>query len=251
MQYHDFLNREPDLSGLNFWMNQITSCGANQQCREAKRTNVSAAFFLSIEFQETGYLVYRTHKVAFGSVAGGPTPVRYTDFLPDTQQIGHDVVVNEDGWEQTLEGNKQAYMLDFVQRSQFASQYPTSMTPVVFVDALFSHAGIVPTAVERSNAIAQFSNQADTTDIPARAKALRLIAENKTLGEQEFNKAFVLMQYFGYLRRNPNDAPELGLNFNGYNFWLNKLNQFNGDFAKADMVKSFLVSGEYRQRFGP
>jgi hypothetical protein len=61
----------------------------------------------------------------------------------------------------------------------------------------------------------------------------------------------IAMQYFGYLRRNPNDAPEVGLNFDGYDFWLNKLNQFNGDFAKADMVKSFLVAGEYRQRFGP
>src|SRR5256714_6539624 len=53
-QYHDFLNREPDESGLNFWVNQIESCGADPQCREVKRINVSAAFFLSIEFQETG-----------------------------------------------------------------------------------------------------------------------------------------------------------------------------------------------------
>ena len=61
----------------------------------------------------------------------------------------------------------------------------------------------------------------------------------------------MLMQYFGYLRRNPNDPPEPGLNFDGYNFWLTKLNQFNGSFVSAEMVKSFLVSSEYRQRFGP
>jgi len=58
------------------------------------------------------------------------------------------------------------------------------------------------------------------------------------------------MQYFGYLRRNPNDPPEPTLDFQGYNFWLNKLNQFNGDFRAAEMVKAFLVSTEYRQRFG-
>jgi hypothetical protein len=69
------------------------------------------------------------------------------------------------------------------------------------------------------------------------------------LQQQEFNRAFVLMQYFGYLRRNPNDAPDV--NFDGYNFWLNKLNQFNGDFKAAEMVKAFLTSMEYRQRFGP
>jgi hypothetical protein len=80
---------------------------------------------------------------------------------------------------------------------------------------------------------------------------LRAVAEDSDLRTAEFNKAFVLMQYFGYLRRNPNDAPEPGLNFNGFNFWLNKLNQFNGNFVNAEMVKAFLVSGEYRQRFGP
>jgi hypothetical protein len=58
------------------------------------------------------------------------------------------------------------------------------------------------------------------------------------------------MQYFGYLRRNPNDAPEITLDFQGYNFWLNKLNQYQGDFVGAEMVKAFIVSGEYRQRFG-
>jgi hypothetical protein len=75
------------------------------------------------------------------------------------------------------------------------------------------------------------------------------VAEDQTLRDVEFNKAFVLMQYFGYLRRNPNEFPDT--NFDGYFFWLNKLNQFNGNFVNAEMVKSFLVSGEYRQRFGP
>jgi hypothetical protein len=87
--------------------------------------------------------------------------------------------------------------------------------------------------------------------VSARARALRRVAENTTLALQEFNRAFVLMQYFGYLRRNPDDAPEPGLNFDGYNFWLTKLNQFNGNFGEAEMVKAFLVSDEYRQRFGP
>ncbi|MEP6742553.1 MAG: hypothetical protein ABJB61_08645 [bacterium] len=80
---------------------------------------------------------------------------------------------------------------------------------------------------------------------------LRSISENALFGTRQFNKAFVLMQYFGYLRRNPNDAPELGLDFSGYNFWLGKLNQFNGNFVTSEMVKAFIVSGEYKGRFGP
>src|SRR2546426_12358468 len=89
-----------------------------------------------------------------------------------------------------------------------------------------------------------------TADATARARALRRVAENSTLALQEFNRAFVLMQYFGYLRRNPNDPPETTLDFQGYNFWLNKLNVFNGNFIEAEMVKAFLNSTEYRQRFG-
>jgi hypothetical protein len=38
--YRDFLSREPDQSGLNFWVGEIESCGANAPCREAKRSNL-------------------------------------------------------------------------------------------------------------------------------------------------------------------------------------------------------------------
>ncbi len=82
----------------------------------------------------------------------------------------------------------------------------------------------------------------------ARAHVLRTIAENQAFYDAEYNAAFVEIQYFGYLRRNPQDPPDN--NLNGYNFWLNKLNEFGGDFRRAEMVKAFLVAGEYRQRFG-
>ncbi len=246
--YLDFLNRQPDTSGLFFWTNEITSCGTSTSCIEAKRVNVSAAFFLSIEFQETGYLVYRMYKTAYGNLAGTPVPVRLNEFLPDTQQIGQGVVVGVGNWQAQLENNKQMFAADFVSRSRFTSAYPTTMTPAQFVDALFINAGVSPSAMERTDAINEFGSATDTTDTAARARALRRVAENSTLAQQEFNRAFVLMQYFGYLRRNPNDAPDT--DFAGYNFWLNKLNQVNGNFIDAEMVKSFLVSGEYRQRVG-
>jgi hypothetical protein len=92
-QYVDFLNREPDSAGLAFWSNEITSCGNEQTCIDGKRVNVSAAFFLSIEFQETGYLVYRSYKAAYGNLAGAPVPLTLSEFLPDTQQMGKGVIV--------------------------------------------------------------------------------------------------------------------------------------------------------------
>jgi hypothetical protein len=125
------------------------------------------------------------------------------------------------------------------------------MTPAEFVDRLFANAGLTPSGAERTAAIAEFGAVADTGDLVARARALRRVAENSILVDREFNRAFVLMQYFGYLRRNPSDAPEATLDYQGYDFWLKKLNSFGGNFVSAEMVKAFLVSSEYRQRFAP
>ena len=248
--YLDFLNRQPDSTGLDFWTNNITFCGFDARCFEAKRIDTSAAFFLSIEFQQTGYLVYRIYKASYGNMPDAPVPIKLNEFLPDTLQIGQGVIVNQSGWEQVLENNKQTFASEFVLRSRFTSAYATSMTPAQYVDALFAKAGVTPSAAERTEAINEFGSSPTTADVAARARALRRVAENSALAQQELNHAFVLMQYFGYLRRNPNDSPEPSLNFDGYDFWLNKLNQFNGNFINAEMVKAFLTSTEYRQRFG-
>ncbi len=249
--YLDFLNREPDPGGLAFWKNQITSCGSDQSCIELRRINVSAAFFLSIEFQETGYLVYRLYKAAYGNMPAAPVPLTYVEFLPDSQQIARGVQVGIGNWQDVLEANKVAFTNDFVTRTRFSSAYPTTLSPAEFVDALILKAGFTPTPAERQAFINEFGTATNTINTTARARALRAIAENGTFNQQEKNKAFVLMEYFGYMRRNPYDPPEATLDYAGFNFWLGKLNQFNGNFVQADMVKAFIVSGEYRHRFGP
>ena len=243
--YIDFLNREPDTAGFNFWVNQITSCGSDVNCLEIKRINVSAAFFLSIEFQKTGVEVYLTHKAAFGNLPaafGAPVPVLYGTFERDTQSLQKDFIVGEAGADAQLEANTQAFFADFVARPQFVDKYPTTLTPAQFVDALFTNAGVTPTTAERNAAIGEFGAATNTTDQAARARALRRVAENTAFAQAEFNRAFVLMEYFGYLRRDPDTA--------GYTFWLDKLNAFGGNFVNSDMVKAFITSSEYRQRFG-
>jgi uncharacterized repeat protein (TIGR01451 family) len=244
--YIDFLNREPDPAGFNFWTNEIDLCGADQQCIQDKRINVSAAFFLSIEFQETGYFVYRTYKSGLGNLSGAPVPVRFLDFLKDTQQIGKGVQVGVGNWQDQLEANKQAYELAFVQRADFLAAFPNSMTAQQFVDKLDTNAGLVLSPTEKADLVAILG--ATPSDVNKRAQVLRSVVDDSDLRSAEFNRAFVLMQYFGYLRRNPNDLPDA--DFSGYNFWLNKLNSFGGNFQAAEMVKAFLVAGEYRQRFG-
>ena len=154
------------------------------------------------------------------------------------------------GWQQKLDANKQSFVTDFVQRTRFLNAYPTSLTPAQFVDALFANAGVAPTASERQAVIARFGGAGNTSDSAARAAAVLDVAQHAGVTQAELSRAFVLMEYFGYLRRNPNDAPEQGLNFDGYNFWLNKLNSFKGNYLDAEMVKAFITSFEYRQRFG-
>ncbi|MDX6384780.1 MAG: hypothetical protein QOK48_2353 [Blastocatellia bacterium] len=242
--YLDFLSREPDEAGFNFWVNQIDSCGTDTNCRDLKRVNVSAAFFLSIEFQQTGYLVYRTYKTAYGNISGAPVPVRFSEFLPDTQQLQQGVVVGQTGWETTLENNKRTFVEAFVRRSRFTTGFPSDTSAGQYVDRLNANAGGVLTTAERDQLVADLISETKTA-----GQVLLIVAEDQDLKSAEFNKAFVLMEYFGYLRRNPNDPPEATLDFQGYNFWLGKLNQFGGNFVNADMVKAFITSSEYRGRF--
>ncbi|MFN2578127.1 MAG: CHRD domain-containing protein [Pyrinomonadaceae bacterium] len=354
--YIDFLGREPDAAGYQFWINQITSCGADPQCAEVRRINVSAAFFVSIEFNETGLLAYLTNKAAFGNMTApnAPVPLTYNQFTNDATELQNGYVFGAPGADAQLEANKQAYFSEFVTRPQFVNKYG-SLSNRNFVDTLFATAGVATTTAElyiarldgsqvvpgnplpatglvilrqafsgssasvslsfsglssiqtaahihgpaaaAANAPVlaslpngQFVNfpitltPAQSNDLGAgllyvdvhttgslngeirgqlpqnrfvrdvilggldnglitRAQALRLVAESEGLRQQEFNRAFVLMEYFGYLRRDPDVA--------GYNFWLNKLNQFNGNYISAEMVKAFISSSEYRQRFGP
>jgi hypothetical protein len=234
--YRDFLNRDADTTGLAFWKNEITSCGADAACVERKRINVSAAFFLSIEFQNTGFLVHRLYETSFNRIPS------YREFMQGSQKIGRGLVVGESGWEAKLEASKQAFLNEWMNCQAFHEAFD-SKSNTEYVDALFANARLVPADFHRQALINDLDNHVIT-----RAQALRTVAEDPILIFAQTNRAFVLMQYFGYLRRNPNDPPDT--DFSGYNFWLAKLNQFNGNFVNAEMVKAFITSGEYRQRFG-
>jgi len=174
--------------------------------------------------------------------------VRRSDWLPDSRTVANGVIVGQTGWETQLENNKQTFALAFVQRSRFTSAFPTSMTPAQFVDALNANAGNVLSSDDRTAAINLFSGASDTSNITARNQAVRQVTDNQNLSSAESNRAFVLMQYFGYLRRDPNSGQDV--DYTGYDFWLQKLIQYNGNYNQAEMVKSFITSIEYRQRFG-
>jgi Calx-beta domain-containing protein/uncharacterized protein DUF4214 len=234
--YHDFLGREPDQAGLDFWTNQIESCGADTPCREVKRINVSAAFFLSIEFQETGYFVRRLYLFYFARLS----PI-WREFMRDVQEVGRGVVVGAPGWEERLEANKRVFIEDWYARHRLVLESQISdprypLTDERYVDGLFWKIQITSGVDERRALIEGLSAGTET-----RASVLRKVADNPEFVRREFRRAFVMTQYFGYLRREPD--------FAGFDFWLNKLNQFDGNFIQAEMVKAFITSSEYRERF--
>jgi hypothetical protein len=203
---------EPDAAGLNFWKGQMTNCGnANP---EVCRVNVSAAFFQSIEFQQTGYLVYRVHQAAYNRQA----TLNWRTFLADTQEIGRGVQVGVGDWQAQLEAYKKAFVDCFVTTPEWAGTYGL-MSNTQYVDSLNGNTldplapglGGSLSATERNQLVADLDQSKKT-----RAEVLRAVAENGEFSHRQSNKAFVLMQYYGYLRRNPNSAPDS--DYSGYNF---------------------------------
>ena len=254
-QYHDFLNREPDPAGLAFWVDNIDQCDdptrrpADQtavQCKEVMRVNTSAAFFLSIEWSQTGGLVRAFYTLALDRPRQLPA---FQEFIRDAQEVGRGVIVGEGDWQRQLNDNREAFTKDFVTRPEFVELYPTVDSPAIYVNKLYLHAfGRNATAAELADGVGEFGGSATAADPSARAHALLRLTAAPDFA-RETTIAFVQMQYLGYLRRNANDPPDSG--FAGFDFWVTKLNRFNGDFINAEMVKAFLESREYRARFGP
>ena len=218
--YLDFLEREPDSGGLAYWFSQITACGSDESCINPRRIGVSAAFFIELEFQETGYFVYRIYK---GSLGRRPN---FTEFKAERARVVAGA---------NLEANKQAFANEWVTRAAFQQLYPSLMTPEEFVNKLFDTAGLAPFTTERQ----RLAN--DMRDGKTRAQVLRELIEIGDFKAREYNPSFVLMQYFGYLRREPDQG--------GYDFWLNVVNDRAPNNYRA-MVCAFITSREYQERFG-
>ena len=215
--YIDFLNREPDPTGYAGWQAVINNCTPGDT--NCDRIHVSSAFFRSPEFQDRGYFVYRFYPVSFGRKPN------YAEFMPDIARVSGFLSNTE------LEAAKVAFVNEFITRPEFTTRF-NGLNNADYVDALLSTAGV--TSANRDFWVASLGNGSRN-----RAQVLREIAESTQVYNKYYNEAFVVMQYFGYLRRDPD-----GL----YSQWINTLNT-TGDFRV--MVNGFVNSTEYRNRFGP
>jgi len=215
--YHDFLTRDPDPPGLAAWVNTINICSGDMtQC---DRVHVSEMFFKSAEFQERGYFVYRFYSAAFGRKPD------YAEFVPDLANVSGFLTNDQ------LEVAKVTFANGFASRPAFVAKFG-SLDNQHFVDALLTTVGV--TLSSRQSMIDGLNNNTLT-----RAQALRKIAESGEVQQKYYNQAFVVMEYFGYLRRDPDIL------------YLNWISALDSGAVSRTMVTGFVNSAEYRQRFGP
>src|SRR6185312_162361 len=228
-QYVDILDREPDEAGFNYWSDRILSCGADVACMRSQRTGVAAAFFIENEFRQSGAFIYDLYESALGR---RPAYVEYS--VDRTSVVGG----------ATLDGQKQLFAAAFVGRDDFINRYQNNTTADSFVDALLANAqaGGINLSSRRDSLISRYHTGSSLNE--SRALVLRDVSESAAVRDAHYNAAFVEIEYFGYLHRNPDGQ--------GREFWLNVLNDAgrNGDPGNyRGMVCSFITSTEYQRRF--
>ena len=178
---------------------------------------------------------------------------QYSQYIADAGQIARGIVVNDKLAPDVINANKHAFVEQFVNRPEFRARYD-GLTNAQFVDRLFETTGVAPTSAELEALVTELANGSGSN--AAKASVVFKVVDGtqtmtdgalvfqttygKAFFDQEFDAAFVFMEYVGYLRRNPDQA--------GYDFWLAKLKRY-GNWMDAEMVRAFILSPEYRQRF--
>jgi len=227
--YIDFLNRMPDPPGFTTWVAGLNACAPGDA--SCDRVHVSEQFFRSQEFQQRGYFIYRFYPVSFPSdpatnPAGfGRKPDR-AEFMPDLRSVSGFLT------DAQLEAAKVAFINNFMARPTFVARY-NSLNNQQYVNTLVQTANI--TLSNQQSLIDGLNSNPPTL---TRAQVLRQIAESAEVYNKYYNEAFVVMQYFGYLRRDPDIL---------YLDWIKVLDANPTD--SRHMVGGFVNSLEYRQRF--
>jgi hypothetical protein len=249
--YYDFLQRQPDPGGFSFWIGQISFCGADPTCLHNQTIVVSNAFFYEQEYQQTGAYVYRIFRAAFGN--NQPLPNPDNSNLTESKKIpSYDsyaaLRARVVGGANLSAGQQDAANL-FVTSPQFLAKYPANLPMDQFVDAVLS-------TILTDIGVNLTAQRTTLIGLPNRGAVLYRLANddlqggnggfnNRAFIDAEYNRAFVITQYFGYLRRDG----DIG----GILFWLGQVNSAPlRDTSKQNaMVCSFITSGEYQLRFGP
>ncbi|HEX8141886.1 MAG TPA: PQQ-dependent sugar dehydrogenase [Pyrinomonadaceae bacterium] len=215
--YIDFLNREPDPNGFSHFRNTINNC--QPVLPSCDRIEVSRAIFVSPEFRDRGYFVYKFYAASLGRFP------HYDEFMLDRARVSGFQTEAE------IEQSKLDFIADFMNRQEFHAIYDSQTTPRGFVETLLARAGV--TLANKETLITQLESGQKR-----RAQVLREIVESAEVDARFFNEATIVMHYFGYLRRDPDAL---------YQHWVEVLRE-SGNFRT--ITSGFVNSAEYRFRFG-
>ncbi len=215
--YIDFLGREPEPAGLAGWRDRLNNCAPGDT--NCDRIEISSAFFRSAEFQDRGLYIYRFYPTI------GKIPL-YEEYVPDVAKVSGFLTVAE------LEANKAAFANEFVARAAFQGRY-AGLGNDAFVDSLCNTVGLP------NHPSKQFWKDGLNAGSLTRAQVERGLVESAEMAGKYFTEAFVIMQYFGYLRRSADIS---------YQAWITTMNANPANYRV--MISGFLNSAEYRRRFG-
>jgi hypothetical protein len=171
---------------------------------------------LLVEFPRAAYSVYRYYRVAYGRA-----PSR-EEMLTDMKVLGRGVYVSAPLWRETLEANKGALTNSMAVGQSFKSLYDSRTNPE-YVESLYANTGVRPSPSERAALVALLDTGAED-----RASILRRAAENRELYRNEYNRAYVLAHFFGYLRNDPNAPGQDLKEFNSRLDTLNRTRDYRG-----------------------
>jgi len=237
-QYLDFLSREPDAGGFDAWLNVLNNCanifnGPNVPSGCDRIFVSGEGFFRSQEFQLKGLYVFRFYKLAFNR-------------LPEYLEVVSDMSFVAGQTTEEVYARKAQLATLIAERGEFQTAY-AAMTNAQYVNTLLGRYQLAevttPDPAQPDGTLkvtltgAELTNRLNAGTL-SRAQVLRAVADSDAVGAREFNNAFVGMQYYGYLRRKPDQ--------DGFNAWLRVLQA--GDVRT--MVDGFLNSVEYKLRFG-
>ena len=221
--YADLLGREPDQATLDKLTTQLSQCGIRVDCLKTRRLDLSTLLLTQSELSATGLFL---HDLYVGGLGRRPRFAEYESDRTTLSNFGE------------VEDSRMALAVAFVQRPDFQRRYPTSLKASEYVDQLLANIA-VDLKAERQTLLGL-----DDGLNTGRAAILARVASQPAVVDAHYNEAFVLLQYFGYLRRDPDES--------GLNSWVNTLKSrpLRDPAAARSMICSFLTSTEYQNRFG-
>jgi hypothetical protein len=226
-QYVDFLGRAPEQEGFEAWVRTLDDCQVgDKSCDDVQ---VSSGFYRSDEFSGRGYFVYRLYDATLGRLP------HYDEFMNGMSRLSELTATL------SFDAAKAQLTRELMARPEFSSRFGSledSAHAEDFVTSLERAAGVVVS--NHAQLVGDRRNGASKPE-----DTVRSFVETPEVHERFYIRGFVAMQYFGYLRREPEA--------DGFRAWVDTITYGLNGATPGDyrvLINGFVHAQEYRNRFG-